>query len=505
METACLRHTDLPHTSRLFKDFLYSYHRVERFYTAPPSTGYPEERRAALVAALRLQNSNEAALERLSEPGAVTVVTGQQVGLFSGPAYTIYKALTAARIAQDLTSRGRPAVPVFWLATEDHDWPEVDHVYMFDGARQPLKLQVQAERSGGIPVGSIRPVAWPVDELRAAFRDLPYCEEVCDLVAETHPQGATMGEAFRALLERLLKPWGFLFLDPLHPAIRQIAAPILSRAVRIGTDLNKLLLERNRELEAAGYHAQVHVDARTSLFFVLQDGRRVPLREANASVEELANRAEILSPNALLRPVVQDFIMPTAAYVGGPAELAYFAQSQVLYERLLGHMPRVVSRTGFTLIDTRTGKLMDRYDMKLPDFFNGEASLRERIAATLVPSGLQEQFDEATSATTATLDRLHRSVSAFDPTLGASLEKSRAKILHQFHKAQSKVARGLMQRDDRAGAEATWLYNALYPQKHLQERFYSILPFLALHGPDLLDRLYEHVHMDCPDHVLLPV
>src|SRR3982750_3095964 len=172
MESACLRHTDLPHTSRLFKDFLYHYHRVERFYTAPPSTGYPEDRRLALVAALRQQNANSAALERLAEPGAVAVVTGQQVGLFSGPAYTIYKALTAARIAAELSARGRTAVPVFWLATEDHDWPEVDHAWVFDGnAHRPAKIQVQANESGSIPVGNIRPTTWPVAELRRTMRE----------------------------------------------------------------------------------------------------------------------------------------------------------------------------------------------------------------------------------------------------------------------------------------------------------------------------------------------
>ena len=139
MEPACLRHTELPHTSRLFSDFLYHYHRSERFYTAPPSTGYPEERRAALIAALREQNSNEAALERLAQTGAVAVVTGQQVGLLSGPAYTVYKALTAARIAADLTAHGRTAVPVFWLATEDHDWAEVQP--FLDLRRRPSSHQ----------------------------------------------------------------------------------------------------------------------------------------------------------------------------------------------------------------------------------------------------------------------------------------------------------------------------------------------------------------------------
>jgi len=281
---------------------------------------------------------------------------------------------------------------------------------------------------------------------------------------------------------------------------------MLHRAVLAGADLNKLLLDRNRELDLAGYHAQVHVDARTSLFFVLQsDGRRVNLRELKTPVEELAERPENLSPNALLRPVVQDYMLPTAAYVGGPAELAYFAQSQVLYERLLGHMPRLVSRNGFSLIDTRSQKLMERYGINLKDFFGGEDALRERVSAALVPAGLQDQFASATASATKTLDHLHSGLVDFDPTLAASLEKSKAKILHQFGKMHGKVGRALMARDERAKSDASWLYNSLYPQKHLQERFYSIVPFLAQHGLDLVDRLHEHVHTDCPDHVLLPL
>ncbi|MBC7925899.1 MAG: bacillithiol biosynthesis cysteine-adding enzyme BshC [Bryobacteraceae bacterium] len=505
METSCLRHTDLPQTSALFKDFLYHYHRVERFYTTAPATGYPEERRAAMVDALRAQNSNQSALDVLAKPGTVTVVTGQQVGLFSGPAYTIYKALTAARIASDLTSRGKTAVPVFWLATEDHDWAEVNHAWVFDKSHKPRKLVAEPDRHGGIPVGNIRPVRWPLEELRQAIGDLPFGPETLQLVTETHQEGRSMGEAFRALLERLLKPLGFLFLDPLHPGVRQLAAPILRKAVALGPELNHLLLERNRELEHAGYHAQVHVDARTSLFFFLQHGKRIPLRELKLSTGELADQAEHLSPNALLRPVVQDYMLPTAAYVGGPAEIAYFAQSQVLYDRLLGHMPRLVSRNGFTLIDSRSAKLLDRYKLALPDFFQGEESLRERLAQSLVPAGLQEEFATATSNTAHTLELLRDKLLGFDPTLAAALVKSRDKVLHQFRKSQGKVARTILRRNEQAGSEALWLYHALYPEKHLQERFYSIVPFLAQHGLDLVDQLGEHVHVDCPDHMLLPI
>jgi bacillithiol biosynthesis cysteine-adding enzyme BshC len=505
MDPACLRHTELPHTSRLFSDFLYHYHRVERFYTAPPSTGYPEDRRPALVAAMREQNDNTAALERLAQPGAVTVVTGQQVGLFTGPAYTLYKALTAARMASELTAHGRTAVPVFWLATEDHDWAEVDHCWVYDARHRPVRLQVNADRNGGVPVGSMLPPQWPVAELRAALADLPFGSDVADLVDSAYRPGRTMGESFRTLLESILRPYGFLFLDPLHPGIREIAAPIMRRALAIGSDLNTVLLQRNRELEAAGYHTQVHVDARTSLFFLLDGGKRLPLREVNCSPAELADRAADLSPNALLRPVVQDYLMPTAAYVGGPAELAYFAQSQVLYERLLGHMPRLVSRSGFTLIDSRSARLLERYKLQLQDLFHGEEHLRERIASRLVPSGLREQFEEVAATTAQQLDRLQQSVASFDPTIAAAVAKSRAKMLYQLSKSRAKVARAIFRRDERAGEEAGFLYSTLYPQKHLQERFYSILPFLAQHGPDLTDRLYGQVHMDCPDHILFPL
>ena len=162
MEPACLRHTELPHTSRLFSDFLYQYHRVERFYTAPPSTGYPEERRPAMVAALRAQNGDHPSLDILAQPGSVTVVTGQQVGLFSGPAYTIYKALTAAKLARQLSAQGTPAVPVFWLATEDHDFAEVNHAWSFDKANRPLRFEVNGQSGNNRPVGSILIDNWPL-------------------------------------------------------------------------------------------------------------------------------------------------------------------------------------------------------------------------------------------------------------------------------------------------------------------------------------------------------
>ena len=515
METACLRHTELPNASRLFTDFLYHHDRVARFYELEGTSGaYPKDRREALVAALREQNPGNPALEVLAQPDTVAFVTGQQVGLFSGPSYTIYKALTAVRLAEESTKNGKPAVAIFWLATEDHDFAEVNHAWAFDPGKHPVSFRVDGQVGQEQPVGDIPIADWPINELKTALADFPFAADVIKLVEESCVPGATMGSAFRTLVEKLLGRFGLLFLDPLKPAIRKLAAPFVVNAIENASELTTLLLARNKELEDAGYHAQVHVEAKTSLFFLLDQGRRIALRRSNGDYtardrkytsDEMKAHAEHISPNALLRPVLQDYIMPTAAYVGGPAELAYFAQSQVIYKTLLGYMPRVVSRSGFTLFDARTAKLMDRYKLQMRDLFGGEAEFRERLANRLVPPSLAQQFIETKTATDELLQNLRRSVETFDPTLGSALGKSQSKILYQLSKAEAKIARETLRRNERATADADYLYSTLMPHKHLQERFYSFLPFLAQVGPELIDRIYDHVRLDCPDHILLTV
>jgi bacillithiol synthase len=517
MEPACIRHTDLPGTTRLFADFTYHFDRVARFYTHNPhdpaalaeaarEIRYPEERRAGMVAALRAQNGDSVTLDRLAQAGTVAVVTGQQVGLFSGPAYTVYKAITAARLARDLTERGIPAVPIFWLATEDHDFAEVNHAWVFDAGHQPVMLHVDAppENTRQRPVGNIS-IHPPVDALASALGGFPFGEEVIAAVREAYAPGATMGAAFRALLRKLLDQLDLLFLDPLDPAVRKIGAPLVADALGAAAELKAKLLERNHALEAAGYHAQVHLDAKTSLFFLLENGERVPVRRANSDYADLHDRAAEISPNALLRPVMQDYLLPTVAYIGGPAELAYLAQSQVIYDRLLGRMPVVTSRSSFTLLEPRAAKLLDRYRLTVADTFVNEEALRERIARALTPASLERAFADAHDGLAHNIDGLHRELQKFDRTLAASLEKAHAKMLYQLEKTRRKIERESLRRDERAMAEAHYLSALLFPHRHPQERFYSILPFLAKHGPDLIAMVYEAARLDCPDHHVLTI
>ncbi len=522
MEPSCVRQDLIPGTSKLFSDYLYHFEKVAGFYSSHFSdndalirsaqqVGYPEHRRSQLVDALRRQNGDSPALARLAEAGTVAVVTGQQVGLFSGPAYTILKALTAVRLADHLCESGIPAVPVFWLATEDHDLAEVDHAWVFDHEATPRKISLSNSVSNTGPVGEVKLGDLPLAELRAALGHLPFADSVLERIEATYRPGTTFGAAFRSLLKDILGNYGLLYLDPLAPEIREMAAPFMSEVVQRVPELVASLRQRDRDLSAAGYHSQVLVDDDTSLLFLLKDGKRAPVRfkdghfvtrERSYTAGELQALSHQLSPNALLRPVMQDFLLPTVSYIGGPAEVAYLAQSQVLYHQLLGRMPVIYPRNSFTLLDGRATKLLERFGLHALDLMDHQEHVKSRLAATLVPQELAGDFKDLRLKAASSLAGLDSKLTEFDPSLLAASKKSAAKILYQMDKLSRKVARETLRRDERASHSATYLMNLVYPNRRLQERVYSIVPFLAKYGPDLPQRLFDETQLACPDHMV---
>jgi len=525
MECSCLRHTELPGTSKLFADLVYHYDRVRDLYPYAPNSieslvaaskfEFPDNRRAALVEALRPLNAGNPSLDLLARPGTAAIVTGQQVGLFSGPAYAVYKALTAIRAAEALSQRGVPAVPVFWLATEDHDFAEVNHVRVFGADYRPVKIEMAGPASNGQhPVGGIELQDIPLAQLRAALEGLPFADEAVGLVERAYRPGETMGSAFALLFKELCGKYGLLLVDPMTPALRAIAAPLMKEAAERMPELADAAMARSKELLERGYHAQVMVDKQTSLVFLLQDGKRVGLRRTDDgftsalgkfSTAELAARAADLSPNALLRPVLQDYLLPTAAYIGGPAELAYLAQSQVIYGKLLGRQPAVFPRTGFTLLDEQARGQMKKYRLDPADLMQREQVLHDTIAGRLVPASLRGSLEKTGESFKASLDALSAELRGFDISLAAALETGRRKIDYQMGKIARKTATQMTVRDEQATRVASALSGLVYPENHLQERFYSIIPFIAKFGPGLIDELYSAVQVECPDHQLAVV
>ncbi len=532
MSGACIRHSEIPASTPLFLDYLYEFDRASRFYRHAPTLAsvpaaveemrFDQERRESLVQALAEQNADggpaaETHLAQLRDPNTVVVVTGQQVGLYGGPVFAIYKALTAARLAAHLTSQGTPAVPVFWLATEDHDLEEVDHAWAFNASHEVVRLKAETSGQPNQPVGGVALTSAALDELRAALSTLPFGNEVGEIAAQAYSSGPrTFGSSFSALFRKILGRYGLLHLDPMQPAVRRLAKPLLRDAIEQSPALIEQLMERGKDLEAAGYHTQVHVAADTSLIFLIEDGKRIALRRSGDTykgggrtystselLERVVEHPQEFSPNALLRPVMQDFLLPTAVYVGGPAELAYLAQAERVYAQLLNRMPVVVPRASFSIVDPRAKKLLDRYGLSLTDCFEGPEPVRQKIAERLVPPEMQQAFSQGEAQLERSLAEVAAQLDRFDPTLADALDRSRRKIRYQFHKIRSKTAHESFRRDSRAAKEAAYLSQSLFPQKTLQERVYCALPFLAAHGLDLVDRIHDAINPDCHDHQML--
>ena len=521
----------MPGSTALFTDYLYQFDRVAPFYQQPPSSdailatakkaNLGEEHRRRLVAALRAQNSEAGQatasnLDLLSRPDTVVVATGQQVGIYTGPVFTLYKALTAVRHAQWLREKGQPAVAVFWLATEDHDLAEVDHTWVQDAKGRPARLEAKAQHLENQPVGAVTLENTGLDELRDLLSGLPFSEETLALAEQAFPPNVSMRDGFQRLLNSLVPEDGLVFLDPMDPAIRRLAAPLFDQALARAQELNEALSDRCRALEDAGYHSQVYVVPETSLLFRIEDGRRVALKRTSKgyegggqsySDEEMRETLDAephrFSPNALLRPVTQDFLLPTAAYVAGPAEIAYLAQAEVLYDKLLGRMPVVLPRVSLTIVDGRAERLLKRYRLAPTDCFLAEEDLRAKIAAHLVPASLEQQLEASQNQIEKALHDAHRELTVFDPTLGQALDNGSKKMLYQFEKVRSKAAREGLRRDSRAQGDASYLVHLISPERRLQERLYSALSFYARYGPSLVESVRATIQPDCHDHQFL--
>ena len=533
MESHCLPFSEIPHTTKLFKTFVEDFARVARYYAQPPTLAgivaaarkidLPVPVRSGVVDVLREQNRAFGAgedtfrsLDRLAN-GAVAIVTGQQVGLFTGPAYSLYKAISAARYAEEVSKNGIDAVPVFWLATEDHDLAEVNHVGWNAGGETGLSLfeLPETEAESGRRVGEVRLgpgitalVAKAAESLQGGF-----AEEIGRALRECYTPGETYGSAFGKLMARLVAGRGIIFMDPLDERLHRLSASIYRRALDDADSLRDALQARSKELEQAGYHAQVKVSGGSTLLFYNVDGRREALRSrngkfyaGNASFTATELRAAIektpkdFTPNVLLRPIIQDTLLPTAAYIAGSAEIAYMAQTQVAYEKLLGRMPAILPRASFTIVSPLLARKLGKFGLKLGDVFRGRQLLRSRMEEQYLPRALTRRFDAGEKALRRLLKSYRSPLEKLDQTLIDALDSAESKMLYQFLKLKGKAGRAESVRRGVLGRYEGLMLDALYPHKELQERSLSPLPWVAAYGPDFLDRLSRLISMDAYQH-----
>ena len=521
MDCRALAFSQLPHQPKLFLAYLEKFETVKAFYAHPPTmeavtqasrkVDYPAERRSEVAAILGKQNvelgagpETQANLERLAN-GAMAVVSGQQVGLFGGPAYSLYKALTAIQIAEELTREGIDAVPVFWMATEDHDLEEVRHTSWFDSGRL-IRFELPDGNAAEKPVGLI-PLGDEGGRLAREAADLLQKDDgelLAHYLTQSYKAEETYGSAFGKLFARLFAQQGLILMDPLDAGLHRVAAPLYQHALAERDVLNDKLLRRGKELESAGFDVQVKVTTKSTLLFRFESGARQVISassdkfhvgEKSWSREELTHlthaEPENFSPNALFRPVVQDYLLPTAAFIGGPAELSYIAQSEVVYQHLLRRMPVMLPRGGFTLVDAKASKLLRKYDSSVEDVWAGSQDLRHKMEKHSVTGSLAKDFEHDQAQIGEMLARLGEKIETLDPTLKGTVEKTKEGIEFHLDKLRRKAGAALDQKAGLLAAHEEHLESLLNPHKGLQERELCLLPFLARWGSSALSELQE--------------
>jgi bacillithiol biosynthesis cysteine-adding enzyme BshC len=539
MDCTCIRYTQVPKTSPLVIDYLYHFDRVSQFYGYSPFniesyrtvaqhlSGTSTRDRRELVEILTRQNEELGSGERtfaniaqLRDQGAFAVVTGQQVGLFSGPAFTIYKALTAVRLSEWLSSEGLPSVPVFWLATEDHDFEEVAATFSFGD-----EYDIAPLRDAGISpapqasVGSVKlsqEIGAVLSALEATLPGSESRETLMQDLRRCYQPGVTWGRAFGRFLACLFSRRGVVLLDALDHSIHKLASPVYRRAFSAANDLRSKLQERSEDMIRAGYHAQVHVGDDSTLLFLNDGGNRVALRQrgdgffvgdrklTTADLEGGLNQAPLhFSPNALLRPLVQDTLLPTISYITGPSELAYHGQARVLYPEFGRPAPVLFPRAGFTLIDPRVRKLLDKYRLTVEDVWKGEEHLRVKIAATAFAPGWAERFDQAGQDCASILGRLRADVGKIDSTLLEPLGQAEEKIKYQLDRLRDKLSRAALERSELLARHERLLLRFLTPNKDIQERQITGAYFLGRAGYGFLDRILGQIQTRSSDHQVI--
>ena len=478
---------------------------------------------SALEEINRNTNSSEKVfenIERLRQADCVAVVTGQQAGLFTGPLYTIYKALSAIRAAECLRGRGLNAVPVFWVATEDHDFAEVDEAYTIDSESNLARVESKASHRENEPVGGVKfddRVTQTVSVMINSLKPTEFSPRLRENLERAYSVGKGFGTAFGQLLAELTAEYGLIIVDPLHREIKKLAAPIYREAVVRSREIVKALIRRSEELRAAGYEPQVAVgEDYFPLFWHSDDDQRLALRATpngtykakganrDFTTDELADIADNepwrMSPSVVLRAAVQDFLLPTVCYFGGGAEVSYFAQNSEVYRCLDRPVTTILHRQSFTVVESRHRRAMKKYDISFSDIFKGLDELLPQIVDEFLDRDTARTFAEVEEAINIQLNRLDHELSEIDPTLAANLATRRRKIIYHIAALQKKFRKTLVDKDETIRRQIDSMFESLLPKGGLQERTLNVTYFLNQYGPRFIDWMYRAVDLDDRSH-----
>lgn len=458
--------------------------------------------------------ARDSALARLSQAGALAVTTGQQPGLFTGPLYTIYKALSAASLARVCERQWqRPVIPVFWIAGDDHDFAEASQTSWItgDGSVRHASLPPRPSEAPLTPLyrellgEGIEPI------LDAFAADLPpseFHQWVLEWLRRHYRPDATIAGSFAGSLADLLAPAGVVCLESTHPAVKRAASRYLVRALGLARELDEDLQQRWEELRLAGVDPGVPVGDRATLVMIegrlgrdrllIEKGSFITRRSREPfSLEALqqvaAAEPDRLSPNVLLRPVIESALLPTVAYVAGPSELTYLALTHPVYERMRVPRQVVLPRWSGVLVEPKIDRVLQKFGIELVDLLAAGTGLESRLVRSQLPEEAARALRSLREDLNAGYDALARSAASIDPTLTRAVEGTKNQALGALTDIEKKLIQHLKRRQEIELGQIAKARSLVLPDGQPQERVLTIAPWLARYGPGLITELAEAV------------
>lgn len=464
----------------------------------------------ALFDAFICAEGTAATLERLRDPRALVVTTGQQPGLLTGPLYTIHKALSAVALARQCEARwGRPVVPVFWAAGGDHDFAEGNHA-SWTGADGNTVTMTLRERPADAPLTPlyrepVGPEIGPVlDRLEADLVQAPFRAEVLALFRRWYQPEATLADACAHVIAELLAPYGVVVFDATHAVVKRAQWPCLRRALTGARSLEQALVTRNAELLAAGHDAGVTVgDGATLVMYEGEQGRdRLAIRAdgfaTRRSREEFTDTAiERLaaadpgrfSPNVLLRPAIESALLPTVAYLAGPGELRYWKLAEAVYPALGIPAQLPLPRWSGHIVDARTDRVLEKFGATLEELMAPGQQLENRLVRSALPREATEALAALREGIARHYETLTRAAVAIDPTIERTLQNLCNQAFTGTQEAEKKLVNHLKKRQATETQQIARARELVFPLGKPQERVLTIAPLLARFGPELLAAL----------------
>lgn len=531
-----------PWIRRLATDYAYDFGAIAPFYSGNPSEprawadviartqAHPRDR-AAIAAVVAAQQERRGAppaartaAARLADPQTVAILTGQQAGLFGGPLFTLLKALTALKLAAQVSHDHRvPCVAVFWIDAEDHDWDEVRSCTVFDEALAARTVSLPPrDADDASPVATVRlddRVLGVLDGLEQALPRTEFTAQILADLRRAYAPGVGMAEAFGRWLEQVLGPRGLIVYDASDAAAKPLASRVFSHELAVPGETARRAAQAGSDLVSRGYHSQVQAQAHpdTLALFQLHEGRRSIRQEDGAFLlgdrrvsaaslaEEARERPGGFSPNVLLRPIVQDAIFPTTCYVAGPNELAYLGQLRGVYDHFGVPMPLMYPRATATLLDSAAMRFLARYEVSIERLHaQDEAALNELLRAQ-IPEAVEATFAEAARAIDTQMGQVVEAIPAIDPTLAHTARSTLARMQHDLHTLHNKMINAAKRRDETLRRQFTRTRALAFPDGHAQERAIAFLSFLNLYGPSLVDRLDAGLTLDLGRHWIITI